>query len=93
MKNFTARVTTRKIGNLILNRLFHYQEEKMPDDFGVLITASNIESHLAKIRAAQELWAEKNPKMNSPDNRGIKESSLLKKQLQGKRGKVIPCDY
>jgi hypothetical protein len=64
MKNFTARGHyTRKIGDLILNRLFHYQEEKVPDDFGVLITATNIESHLAKIRAAQELWAKNNPKM------------------------------
>ncbi len=50
----------------------------MPDDFGVLITASNIKSHLAKIRAAQELWAEKNPKMNSPDIEELKSQGCSK---------------
>ncbi len=64
MKNFTDRGHyTRKIGDLILNRLFHYQEEKVQDDFGILITPTNIESHLEKIRTAQELWAKNNPKM------------------------------
>lgn len=64
MKNFTDRGHyTRKIGDLILNRLFHYQEEKVPNDFGILITPTNIESHLAKIRTDQELWAKNNPKM------------------------------
>jgi hypothetical protein len=64
MKNFMDRGHyTRKIWDLILNRLFHYQEEKVPDDFGILITPTNIESHLEKIRAAQELWAKNNPKM------------------------------
>jgi hypothetical protein len=64
MKNFMdCGHYTRKILDLILNRLFHYQEEKVPDDFGIFITPTNIESHLGKIRAAQELWAKNNPKM------------------------------
>ena len=64
MKNFTNRgYYTIKIGNLILNRLLHYQEEKVPEDFGVLITANNRESQLEKIRTDQELWAKNNPKM------------------------------
>jgi len=64
MKNFTdSGHYTRKIGDLILNRLFHYQEEKVPDDFGIFITPTSIESHLEKIRTNQELWAKNNPKM------------------------------
>ncbi len=50
-----------KIGNLVLNRLFNYEIENVPDDFGVLITPQNIESHLAKIRSQQTIWRKNNP--------------------------------
>jgi hypothetical protein len=51
----------KAIGDLVLNRLFDYQEEKVPNDFGVLITSNNIESHLARIRNQREQWATQNP--------------------------------
>lgn len=52
---------TPKIGHLVLNRLFSYEDEKVPQDFGVFITPDNVESHLAKIRNDREMWADKNP--------------------------------
>jgi hypothetical protein len=62
MKNFFESVHYRKeVGDLILNRIFHYHEETVPDDFGILLTAGNSESHLEKIRADREEWAKKNP--------------------------------
>ncbi|HEY9651832.1 MAG TPA: hypothetical protein V6C95_14290 [Coleofasciculaceae cyanobacterium] len=51
---------TPKIGNLVLNRLLSYQDEKVPNDFGILITSDNVESQLVKIRADREIWATKN---------------------------------
>ncbi len=51
MENYTENSHyTPKVGNLILNRLLSYQEEEVPEDFGILINSENIESHLAKIR-------------------------------------------
>ena len=52
---------TPKLGNLILNLIFDYEKEDVPDDFGILINPENIESHLAKIRQDWEVWAKNNP--------------------------------
>ena len=49
------------IGNLILDRIFDYQSESIPKDFGILLTADNIEKHLAKIRRERLLWAKNHP--------------------------------
>jgi hypothetical protein len=48
---------------LVLNRLFDYQSGTVPDDFGILITSDNIESHLAQIRSQREVWAAQNPEV------------------------------
>ncbi|MGA9379502.1 MAG: hypothetical protein WBV73_12105 [Phormidium sp.] len=62
MKNYTdVSHYTIPVGNLILNRLFNYQEKTVPTDFGVLITPNNIESHLDKINAQRQVWAKQNP--------------------------------
>lgn len=50
----------KEIGDLVLNRLFDDQVESVPNDFGTLITADNVESHLAKIRADRNKWARQN---------------------------------
>ena len=52
---------TKPVGDLVFNRIFGYQEYKVPKDFGVLITPANIESQLAKIRADREEWVKNNP--------------------------------
>lgn len=51
----------KEVGDLILNRLFDYQNKTIPVDFGVLLTRSNIEAQLAGIRADHETWANENP--------------------------------
>ncbi len=51
---------TKKIGDLVLNRILDYKQEDVPDDFGFLINPENIESHLEKIRQDREVWAENN---------------------------------
>ena len=58
MKNYLdSSHYSKDVGDLILNRIFHYHEETVPADFGVLLTSANIESHLEKIRADREVWA------------------------------------
>jgi hypothetical protein len=52
---------TPRVGDLILDRIFNQKTDSIPDDFGILITPENIESHLAKIRKDREIWAENNP--------------------------------
>ena len=62
MKNYTENSHyTPQIGNLILNRILSYKEEKVPEDFGILINQENIESNLEKIRQDREFWAKNNP--------------------------------
>jgi hypothetical protein len=62
MKNYADNSHYRQeIGDLILNRLLSYQQEIVPDDFGVLLTSENIEFHLAIIRNERELWVKNNP--------------------------------
>lgn len=62
MQNYADSSHYREsVGNLVLNRIFAYQEEKVPSDFGVLLTPDNIESHLAKIRSDREVWTKNRP--------------------------------
>ncbi len=61
MENFVDSVHyDEQIGNLILNRLYNYHEDRVPSNFGFLITPNNIESHLAKIRAERQGWLKNN---------------------------------
>lgn len=61
MKNYADNSHYNKqVGNLILNRIFNQNNSQIPQDFGVLITAENIEKHLQKIRSDREIWIQKN---------------------------------
>ncbi len=51
----------KQVGDLVINRILDYQTEKVPQDFGVLITPQNIENHLQKIRSEKAVWSENNP--------------------------------
>ena len=63
MKNYIDDSHYREeVGNLVLNRMFSYQEEKVPDDFGTLLTVNNLENHLAKIRTDRQHWLSSNPR-------------------------------
>ncbi len=62
MKNYLdSSHYTRAIGNLILNRIFQTNQEKVPSDFGILITPENVESHIQRIQQDRAVWAEKHP--------------------------------
>ncbi len=49
------------LGDWILNRVLSYQDEQLPDDFGVLITPENVESHLENIRQQHQQWQIQSP--------------------------------
>ncbi|GAX42411.1 AMP-dependent synthetase and ligase [Tolypothrix sp. NIES-4075] len=53
----------KEVGNLILNRIFNFQQETVPRDFGVIITPDNIESHLAQINTDHAAWAKNHPQL------------------------------
>ncbi|HEY9647433.1 MAG TPA: hypothetical protein V6C88_13730 [Chroococcidiopsis sp.] len=48
-------------GRLILDRMFAKTSDAIPSDFGVLLTPSTIEAHLASVRAARDRWAAQHP--------------------------------
>ena len=52
-----------EVGNLVLNRIFNYQLDRVPDDFGVLVTPETIESHLQQLRVDREVWASDRQKL------------------------------
>ncbi|MGL4500375.1 MAG: hypothetical protein ACRCU2_15020 [Planktothrix sp.] len=51
----------KEIGDLVLNRIFQYNQERVPEDFGVLLTPGTVENHLKQIREDREIWANNNP--------------------------------
>lgn len=64
MRNyFDSSHYTPTVGNLVLDRIFSYhtQERNLPDDFGVLITSANLNTHLARIRAEREQYRRTHP--------------------------------
>lgn len=66
MENYTdTSHFTLKVGNLILARILQKQEDKVPKDFGILLTPNNVELHLAKIQADRQLWLKNNHKVIS----------------------------
>lgn len=54
---------TPAAGDLVLDRIFNYHapDRTVPDDFGVLLTSQNLESHLAGIRADREHYRQTHP--------------------------------
>jgi hypothetical protein len=61
IKNYLDSSHYRKeIGDLILNLIFDYQQERVPNDFGIFITSANIENTLNKINLDREHWAKNN---------------------------------
>lgn len=62
MKNYMDNSHYRKeIGDLVLNRIGQYNEDRVPADFGVLLTPETVENHLQKIREDQKEWISNNP--------------------------------
>lgn len=62
MENYVDSVHYKEeIADLILDRLYNYDQKAVPSKFGFLITPANIESHLSKIRAERQAWLKTNP--------------------------------
>ncbi|KGP77140.1 hypothetical protein JT05_00785 [Desulfosporosinus sp. Tol-M] len=62
MQNFWDSSHYKKsVGNLVIDRMFNPQSDKVPVDFGILISPDNIDAHLAKIQRDQAAWEKKNP--------------------------------
>ena len=62
MENYADSSHYREnVGNLILNRIYNQNIDQIPDNFGILITEDNIESHLANIRQRRQVWQQNNP--------------------------------
>jgi hypothetical protein len=71
----------KETGDLILNRLLSYQENTVPEDFGVLMTPENIEAHLAKIRSDRENWLK-----TSPDGKLVQD--IKRKRDRGRKSET-----
>ncbi|MDJ1169425.1 hypothetical protein PMG71_08305 [Roseofilum sp. BLCC_M154] len=52
---------TMHVGDLILNRILQYNQEIVPEDFGIMIAQENIEEHLEDIRKQRNIWRKDNP--------------------------------
>ncbi|MFB2836813.1 hypothetical protein [Floridanema evergladense] len=64
MKNFVDTVHYQhEVANLIMQRIYNYQAEKVPPNFGKLISKSNIEPHLKVIRQQRLSWKRNNMEM------------------------------
>lgn len=75
---------SQEIGNLMLQRMLKKEADNIPDNFGVLISPQNIESHLSTIRKEQKIWQAQNPDLVEYIEK-IKqkvESQGLRKEMQ-----------
>ncbi len=70
---------TKEVSDYMLNRMLNYQTQKIPHDFGVLLTKVNLESQLRKIRSEHLKWAN-----NNPDIVQLVQDLRLKVELQNK---------
>lgn len=54
---------THTTGNLVLNRMFNYQIDTVPEDFGVYVTPENLDEHLQRVRVQCQQWAAESPEV------------------------------
>jgi len=73
-------------GNLMLDRIFGLTvpERPIPDDFGVLLTGSNIEAHLANIRRSREHYQRTHAKDIAEIKSMAREVAMKKDCLGGR---------
>lgn len=61
MQHFVDSVHYRdEVANLIMNRIYNYNQEKVPTNFGKIISQSNIEPHLKIVREQRLNWKDTN---------------------------------
>jgi hypothetical protein len=74
----------KETGDLILDRVLEYSDPAhlVPDDFGVRLTGENVETHLARTRAALDKWSTQNPELDAQIVAGAKGPKSLTKQAE-----------
>ncbi|MDY6783397.1 MAG: hypothetical protein SW833_12795 [Cyanobacteriota bacterium] len=51
----------QNVGDLVLNRILQNRKERIPLDFGTLLTPGNVKSHIKEIQRDRESWLKKKP--------------------------------
>jgi hypothetical protein len=69
-------------GDLILDRVFAYRSptRAIPDDFGVNLTAANIEAQLKTTRTRLSGWASSNAELTTKISDGVKDPNVESRQ-------------
>jgi hypothetical protein len=77
---------TKDLAQLILDRVLspRVPNNEFPDDFGVLLTANNVDAHLHSIRQARELYVENHPEDIADIRKLAKEKSKRAALLNGR---------
>ncbi len=53
----------KSVGDLMLNRVLSYDEDAVPDDFGVWLTPTTVDAHLTQTREARQIWQTAHPEV------------------------------
>jgi hypothetical protein len=85
MRWFWEHSHYRKVtGDLVLDRLFGYskRERPLPADFGVRLTAANVDAHITRARDELAVWASANSDLVSPIVRAAQSLKTLNRQAE-----------
>jgi hypothetical protein len=76
----------RAAGDLILDRIFGYRDpgRALPDDFGVSLTVSNVDAHIARSRAKLREWAAANAELVAQILAAARNPKLPKRQAEAR---------
>ena len=76
---------TKNLAQLILDRVLSppVSNHELPDDFGILLTANNVDAHLHSIRQARELYVANHPEDIADIRKLAKEKSKRAAVLKG----------
>jgi hypothetical protein len=83
MRWFWEHSHYRKVtGDLILDRTLSYstRERPLPADFGVRLTETNVDAHIARVRSELAAWASANADLVSPIVRAAQSLKTLNRQ-------------
>jgi hypothetical protein len=83
MRWFWEQSHYRKVtGDLVLDRVLGHRERErpLPADFGVRLTGTNIDAHIARARSALAVWASANSDLVVPIVRAAQTLKTLNRQ-------------
>jgi hypothetical protein len=83
MRWFWEHSHYRKVtGDLVLDRVLGYSERErpLPADFGVRLTGSNVDAHIARARSELAVWASANSDLVAPIVRAAQSLKTLNRQ-------------